>query len=594
MKELAYLNKFFLRYKWHFLLGILFVGISNWFRILQPQYIREAMDLVVKELAYIKTLNDTAKITEQKDILSWHVFRFGGIVLACSLLMGLFMFFMRQTIIVMSRLIENDLREEIYAHYQRLTAAFYKRNNTGDLMSRSTEDVAKVRMYIGPAMLYGINLITLFAQTIYAMVQVNLELTLYSLIPLPILSLSIYYVSDLINKRSGIIQKQLAALTNIAQEAYSGIRVIKSYTQEKAMVSHFEKESNDFKAKTMDMAKVDAAFFPTMVFLIGLSTVIVIYVGGMQVAAGTITPGNIAEFVIYVSMLTWPVSSIGWIASIIQQAAASQKRINEFLKTTPAIFNQNFDKKEKYDGNIRFENVSFTYPDTGIKALEKVSFDLRKGEKMALIGRTGAGKTTIADLLLRMYDTTEGDIKIDEKNINTLNIDELRQKIGYVPQDVFLFSDTVANNIAFGKADASQTSVEQYAKYAAIHEEILTLSEGYQTIVGERGVTLSGGQKQRISIARALVKSPDILILDDALSAVDTNTEQTIVGYFNEHLKDVTTIIITHRIYGLLKFDKIIVLDEGKVVEMGTHEQLLQNNGYYADLFERQRLALTD
>ena len=600
MKELAYINKYFYKYKWHFILGIVFVAVSNWFRILQPQYIRDAMDLVVKDLAVIKNLANQTEIIAKKDELGWQVMRFGGIVLMCALMMGIFMFFMRQTIIVMSRLIENDLREEIYAHYQKLTLAFYRKNNTGDLMSRSTEDVAKVRMYLGPALLYGINLITLFSQTIYTMWQVNHKLTLYSLIPLPILSLSIYYVSDLINKRSGKIQKQLAQLNSIAQEAYSGIRVIKSYTREKMMVNHFAAESDIYKEKTMEMARIEAAFFPTMVFLIGLSTLIVIYIGGILVvetsvlplgAYGKVTPGNIAEFVIYISMLTWPVSSIGWIASLVQQAAASQKRINEFLKTEPDIVNF-VSQDTHYQGNIDFKNVTFTYPDTGIKALENLSFSIKSGEKLAIIGRTGSGKTTIADLLLRMYDVSEGEILIDGKNIKATDISNLRQKIGYVPQDVFLFSDSVAKNIAFGKADATQTEIEDFSKYSAIYDEILGLSEGFETVVGERGVTLSGGQKQRISIARALVKKPDIIILDDCLSAVDTNTEQTIVGYLNNQLGDKTSIIITHRIYGLLKFDKILVIEDGKLAEIGTHEELLKNGGYYAELFENQQVSM--
>ena len=557
------------------------------------------MDLVVKDLEIIKTLENTVQIASKKEELGWEVMRFGGIVLLCALLMGVFMFFMRQTIIVMSRLIENDLREEIYAHYQKLSLAFYRKNNTGDLMSRSTEDVAKVRMYLGPAMLYGINLITLFSQTIYAMWQVNPKLTLYSLIPLPILSLSIYYVSDLISKRSGKIQQQLAQLTSIAQEAYSGIRVIKSYTQEKAIVAHFSKESDIYKEKTMDMARIEAAFFPTMVFLIGLSTLIVIYIGGVLVletsvlplgAYGKVTPGNIAEFVIYISMLTWPVSSIGWIASLVQQASASQKRINEFLKTKPDIVNST-SQNTPYQGNIDFKNVTFVYPDTGIKALENMSFSIKSGEKIAIIGRTGAGKTTIADLLLRMYDVSEGEILIDGKNIQAIDVANLRQKTGYVPQDVFLFSDAVNKNIAFGKPDATPSEVEDAARFSAIYDEIIGLSDGFETVVGERGVTLSGGQKQRISIARALVKKPDIVILDDCLSAVDTNTEQTIVSYLNNQLGDKTSIIITHRIYGLLKFDKIIVIDDGKISEMGTHDELIKNNGYYKELIDNQQIT---
>ncbi|MEY4905294.1 MAG: hypothetical protein RLZZ292_3109 [Bacteroidota bacterium] len=592
MQPLFYINKYFIRYKWHFLGGILFVSLSNYFRVLQPQYIRDAMNLVMENLTKYNALavGSPERLALYKELSSSLVW-FGGVVLLCALLMGLFMYFMRQTIVVMSHLVIRDLREEIFLKYESLDTAFYKRNSTGDMMSRITEDVSKVRMYVGPAMLYGINLVSLFIMTIYAMFKVNFELSMYSLLPLPLLSISIYYVSNLIQTRSGLIQKQLANLNSIAQEVYSGIRVVKSYTQEQPQIKVFEDESEIFKQKSLELAQINAMFFPLMLLLIGASTIIVIYVGGLQVAKGAITPGNIAEFVIYINMLTWPVTAIGWIASIVQQAVASQKRINEFLNLTPSISSPS-DKKETISGNIEFKNVSFTYPDTGIQALKEVSFSLKKGEKMALIGRTGSGKTTIAELLVRMYDVTDGTILIDGAPNDTLDLDNLRRSIGYVPQDVFLFSDTVAGNIAFGKREAPLPEIENFARYAAVHDDILGLSDGFQTLVGERGVTLSGGQKQRISIARALIKQPDIVLLDDCLSAVDTNTEAQILGYLGGALADKTTIIITHRIYSMLTFDKIVVLDEGRIVEQGTHEQLLEQKGYYFELFEQQLEAM--
>ncbi len=589
MKELFVLNKYFIKYKWHFLFGIVFVALSNYFRVLQPQMIREALDLVMENIALYRQLDGFDLQQELFSILGNTLLVFGGLVLVLALIMGVFMYFMRQTIIVMSRLIEYDMRKELFNHYERLDLAFYKKNNTGDLMSRITEDVNKVRMYLGPAVLYFINLLTLFIFVIYSMLQVSVELSMYVLAPLPFLSLSIYYVSSLINKKSTIIQQQLATLNSTSQEVYSGIRVVKSYVQEKPMSRFFAGQSQNYMDKSMGLAKVNALFFPLMMLLVGVSTILTVYVGGLQVVKGTITPGNIAEFVIYVNMLTWPVTAIGWIASIIQQAAASQKRINEFLKTKPAIISPTVEAKP-IKGNVTFDKVTFVYPDTGIKALENVSFTLKSGEKMAIIGRTGSGKTTMADLLLRMYDVSEGQILIDGEDIRQKNLHNLRQKIGYVPQDVFLFSNTISKNIAFGKKTVEQAEIEQFAKYSAVYEDIKGLSQGFDTLVGERGITLSGGQKQRVSIARALIKKPEIIVLDDCLSAVDTNTEAQILGYFNESLQDKTTIIITHRIYAHLRFDKIIVLDEGKIVEAGTHESLLTNKGYYFDLYEKQRM----
>ncbi len=588
MKHLAYVNQYIWRYKWRFLLGMLFVVVSNYFRVLQPRIIRNALDLVVDNISTYQATEGFAIQPDLYEKLATTLMYFGLLVLALALLMGVFMFFMRQTIIVMSRLIEFDMRNDIFAHYEKLSAAFYKKNNTGDLMARVSEDVSKVRMYLGPAMMYAINLVSLFTLVIYSMISVSPTLTIYALIPLPILSISIYYVSNIINKKSEKIQAQLSTLNSTSQEVFSGIRVIKSYVQENQMSKYFSEQSEVYKSKSMHLVKTEAMFHPLMMLLIGASTIIVIYFGGIQVAKGNITPGNIAEFIIYVNMLTWPVTAIGWVASLVQRAAASQKRINEFLLQEPDILNPT-DEIIPFKGKIEFKKVSFTYPDTGIQALKNISFVLEPGEKMALIGRTGTGKTTIADLLVRMYDVTSGQILIDDKDIKEHNLWELRKNFGYVPQDVFLFSATVGENIAFGRKDAHQEEIESYAKHAAVYEDIKSLSDGFETIVGERGVTLSGGQKQRVSIARAFIKHPQMLLLDDCLSAVDNNTEQKILGFLEKNLGDKTTIIITHRIYSLLDFDKIIVLHEGEVSEEGTHAELLEKQGYYSDLYEQQK-----
>ncbi len=587
MNHLYVLNHFFWKYRWHFLGGIFFVSLSNYFRVLQPQAIREALDLVIHNVSIYRNFEGSKLQRSLETILGKQLLIFGLFVLLFAGLMGLFMYFMRQTIIVMSRLIEYDMRKEIFEHYQILDLAFYKRNKTGDLMARITEDVNKVRMYLGPAILYGINLVSLFAFVIYAMVNVSLELTLFCLIPLPILSISIYYVSDLIHKKSEEIQQQLAVLNNTAQEVYAGIRVVKAYTQENSMLGFFTSQSQQYNQQSVSLARINALFYPLMILLIGISTLITVYAGGTLVVNGSISTGNIAEFVIYVNMLTWPVTSIGWIASIIQQASASQKRINEFMQTKPSILSGNTEDF-KLNGEIVFNNVGLTYPDTGISALKNIKLHIKAGEKIAIIGKTGSGKSSFAELLLRMNDVSEGEILFDGVPVKDLNLGRLRGQIGYVPQDVFLFSDSLKQNITFGKPDASDAEIEKAIFDASLTDEIKTFPDGLNTILGERGITLSGGQKQRVSIARALLKNPEILILDDCLSAVDSHTENKILNYFQSSLKDKTAIIISHRIYVNLHFDKILVFQDGEVAHAGTHEELLKISPYYLDLYERQ------
>lgn len=510
-------------------------------------------------------------------------------VLLFAALMGIFMFLMRKTIIVVSRLIEYDLRKQIFNHYEELDNAFYNRTSTGDLMSRITEDVSKVRMYLGPGLLYCINLVTLFILAITSMYRVNPTLTFYALVPLPILSISIYYVSSIINKRSTVIQTQLAKLNTVAQEVYSGIRVIKSYTKEDNFRKSFSDETDTYLESSMSLARVNAFFHPLMLLLVSFSVLLVVIVGGQEVAKGNITHGNIAEFIIYVNMLTWPFTAIGWIVSIVQQAEASQARIMEFMSTSPTVVSST-EADLNIEGKVRFEDVHLTYTDSGTKALNGVSFELEKGEILGIIGRTASGKSTVASLLLRMLDPQEGAIYIDDKDIKNLNLAQLRKRVGYVPQDAFLFSDSIANNVAFGEEVLDMDKVEFITKKAAVYDDIINLPEGFETVVGERGVTLSGGQKQRIALARALIKEPDIIILDDCLSAVDTTTEQTILGYLDEALSDKTSIIITHRIYKHLEFDKVIVLDEGKVIEAGTPQELIDQKGYYFDILTKQSL----
>ncbi|MDH5475725.1 MAG: ABC transporter ATP-binding protein/permease [Cyclobacteriaceae bacterium] len=587
MKELSYLNKYLFKYKIHLILGVIFVIISNVFQIIPAQIVRYSIDYVEDNLHLYRTYNGMSEQALLYDEIAISILIFAGIILLMSLLRGFFLYLVRQTIIVMSRLIEFDLKNEIYTHYQSLPLSFYRRNNTGDLMNRISEDVSKIRMYLGPSIMYGLNLIILFIILIPYMLSINVELTIYSLIPLPILSISIYYVNNIINKRSEEIQQSQSGLSTFVQEAFSGIRVLKSYVREEESIGEFDKESIEYRKRSLRLTLVQSLFFPLIMSLIGLSTILTVYIGGKEVINGTLSFGNIAEFIIYVNLLTWPVTSLGWISSIIQRAAASQKRVNEFLKIKNDITTEK-DIKAELNGVITFNNVSFVYPDSGITALKEINFSIKKGESLAIIGTTGSGKSTIANLISRMYDTTDGDIEIDGRNIKDYNLSNLRGQIGYVPQDVFLFSDTIYNNIAFGSDEMIEKEVIQAAKDADLYNNIIDFPESFKTMVGERGVTLSGGQKQRVSMARAIARNPKILMLDDSLSAVDTKTENAILGSLKRIMNGRTTIIISHRVSSAKLADKIIVLDEGEIVEQGTNKSLLAHSGVYKALYEKQ------
>lgn len=589
MKELAYLNKYFLKYKWKLLPGVLFVIISNFFAVLPAQIIRLAFDLVNENIALYRLFNGFQRQSLILAIFGYSLLLFGGIVIALAIMRGLFLFFMRQTIILTSRHIEYDLKNEIYMQYQKLSLAFYRRNNTGDLMNRVTEDVSRVRMYVGPAIMYTINTIVLFILTIIAMVSVNLKLAIFCLIPLPLLAITIYYVNSIINHKSEKIQERLSSLSSFVQETFSGIRVVKSYVREKQIRTGFAQESENYKNESLDLVKVQAFFYPIMLLMVGLSTIITIYIGGLQVINGKISAGNIAEFIVYVNQLTFPVMSLGWVTSLIQRAAASQKRINHFLKLNSEIKNNN-PNPLKVNGDITFKNVSFTYPDTGIEAIKNISFDIRKGELLAIIGKTGSGKSTIANLLMRMYDVDNGEIKIDGENIKHINLESYRSQTGFVPQEVFLFSDTIARNIAFGLDELNMIDVENAAKTAAVYKNIMEFEHKFETFIGERGITLSGGQKQRVSIARSIIKSPQILIFDDCLSAVDTKTEEEILKNLGGIMQNKTSILIAHRVSTIKNADKILVLDNGEIVEQGTHKYLMNKKGLYYELYEKQIL----
>jgi len=580
MKSLRYLDKYFIKYKWRLLLGIFITVLSKILALQIPKIIGRSLNSVE---SYMKgEILDKLIVKEQ---LLWNILFIVGV----SVLAGALTFAMRQMIIVTSRLIEFDLKNEIYEQYQRLSINFYKKNRTGDLMNRISEDVSKVRMYFGPAIMYSMNMIFLFIVGFTQMIKTDPILTLYTLIPFPILSISIFYISKIINKRSTIVQEYLSRLTTYNQEFLSGVNVVKSYGIEPMVIDGFDKLADKSKEKNISLYKVQALFFPLMILLIGISNLTVIYIGGKQYINGEIPIGVIAEFILYVNMLTWPVAVVGWVTSMVQQAEASQKRINEFLEEVPEIQN-NTTKSFKLEGDIEFKNVSLTYDDTKIKALKNINFSIKKGETIAILGKTGSGKSTIVNLVSRLYDVTEGVINVDNTPIKDVNLNDLRNGIGFVPQDPFLFSDSISNNIKFGFEKATKQEIIAAARKAVVHQNIEEFKDKYDTILGERGVTLSGGQKQRVSIARAIIKNPEILVFDDCLSAVDTETEEKILANLESVSKDKTTFIISHRISSVKNADKIIILDDGEIIQQGTHNQLINEKGYYKELFEQQLL----
>ncbi len=605
MKELSSINKYFWKYRWRFFLGICFVILSNYFRILVPKLTGFVVNTVISSLhkfdintpqTNIKSNNTDSLLDYFSTALNQQPFNkkilfSGAILILLAVISGFFMYLMRQSIIVMSRHIEYDQKNDIYNHYQQLDIAFYKSNSTGDLMNRISEDVSRVRMYTGPALMYFINLAAVIGFSTYFMFTSDVKLSLVALSPLPFLAIAIYYVNAIINKKSERVQFMLSQLTSNAQESYSGIRVIKSFIQENPMIQFFKKNSEDYRKNSLSLAKTEAIYFPSMSLIIGISTLITIMIGALDVANGApgATIGKIAEFVLYIQMLTFPVSAIGWTASMMQRAAASQKRINEFLIIDAKIKNQEITKSFELLKNIQFIDANFIYDNTGINAIASINFSISKGEKVAIIGKTGSGKTTLAQLLLRMYDVNNGEILIDEISIRKIKLESLRDKISYVPQEVFLFSDSIKNNIRFGNEHATDEQVYDAARNAGIYDEIISFQHGFDTIVGERGITLSGGQKQRISIARALIKNPEILIFDDCLSAVDSKTENYIIQHLNQFLQSKTAIIITHRIFTSFKFDKIIIIDQGRIVEMGSHDTLVEKQGIYAKMFDNQQ-----
>jgi ATP-binding cassette subfamily B multidrug efflux pump len=576
MKHLKYLNKFLWNYRKTLFLGICFIFITNIFAIYPAEFVRTALD------SLLERLNDS----ENKGI-SLLLLKYGCLIVLFAILKGVFLYFTRQTIIVMSRKIEFDLKNEVYDQYQKLSIGFYKQNKTGDLMNRITEDISKVRMYLGPAIMYTINLSILFSLVIYKMCCVSIILSMYVLTPLPLLAISVYFVSNKINKKSEKVQAQLSTITSISQESFSGIRIIKSFTNEENSLNVFYESCKKYTQRQIELIKIEAMFIPLIITLIGISTVLIIYIGGLEVFKGNITTGNIAEFIIYVNMLAWPVASVGWVTSLIQRAAASQERINEFLQIKPEIQNTS-NSKEPINGDIEFINVNLIYDDTKIKALDNLSFKINEGKQIGIFGKTGSGKTTIANLICRLYDVTNGAIKINNIDIKSTNLNTLRTSIGYIPQDGYLFSGTIRENIGFADDLDNMEEVKIAAQKAEMLDEINSFPDKFNTIIGERGVQLSGGQRQRLAIARVFYKKPKIYIFDDCLSAVDANKEQKILKNLRIETKDKTTIIISHRVSTLEKSDNIIVLDNGYISEQGTHNKLLKNKKFYSQIHVNQ------
>jgi ATP-binding cassette subfamily B protein len=587
VKPLLSLNIYFLRYKFYLLLGIVFVVLSNLFAIYPAQMVRSSFDLVAAHLKNIDQLKGEAAQAQTLEILKNAVLRYGLLIVGMALVRGLFLFFMRQTIIVMSRHIEFDQKNDIYRKYQSLSLRFYRQHNTGDLMARISEDVSRVRMYSGPAIMYGINMLVLFVMVIGYMLSVSVEFTLYVLLPLPVLSISVYYINSEIQRRSDLIQKSLSGLSTFVQEAFSGIRVIKAFGREDDSVRQFSEESQLYRDRSIHLGNLNAWFSPVIISLIGLSSILTVYVGGQQVIAGKITTGNIAEFLIYVNMLTWPVTSLGWVISMAQRAAVSQARINEFLDEKEELVSE-----EELDipiqGALEFRSVSLRYPETGIEALKDISFSIQPGQSLGILGNTGSGKSSLANLVCRLYDPEKGEILLDGRPLKAWNLQSLRRQISYVQQDVFLFSDSIRNNILFGNPALTEAEMEKAALQADLLENVQRFEKQFETVIGERGITLSGGQKQRVSIARALVLKPRILVLDDCLSAVDTSTEKTILGHLKEEMKGKTTLIISHRISSVNMADRILVMEDGRIVQSGRHEELISVEGPYKTLYEKQ------
>ena len=610
MKELKYLNKYFFKYKWHLIIGLLFIVLTTYFKVYAPTLFNEGIDYIENSLDAVKNdtaspplpesirwLNDigltsveqtSANKEEQAKTTRYVILLLAVLFAVIFIIQGIFLFFTRVTLIIMSRRIEYDLKNQIYQQYQELSLSFFKRNNTGDLMNRISEDVSKVRMYLGPAVMYTLSLAFLIGFVLYAMCSISVKLTLYTLLPLPVLSISIYYVSTLINKKSERVQSKQSELSSFVQETTSGIRVLKAYNRENAYMNFFRNESDSYKTLILSLIKVEALFMPLIIMLVGLSTVLAIYLGSVEAIVGNgFDKGDIIQFIIYVNMLTWPFASVGWVTSLVNKAEASQKRINEFLKEEPEI-KSTVSGDEKITGNISFEEVSFTYPDTGIEALQRINFNLKTGQTLGITGRTGSGKSTIANLISRQYDVTSGSIKIDNRTIQNVHLESLRNSIGTVPQDVFLFSDSIRNNISFSDERLTEEQIVEAAKKAAIYDNIMEFPEKFDTVLGERGINLSGGQKQRISIARAIIKSPEILIFDDCLSAVDTETEDKILRSLSQIMKGKTSVIISHRISSILGADHILVLDKGQIIEQGSHQDLIDKKGYYHELYQKQ------